>query len=225
MMGRSILFDMTIEDFANDADVVMLLDTIDAMGGDYASRMMTAPEVAQAHMRSTLAEMMQMMNGGHSVVNTGVFLDSAVEGLHFKTATQSGFTDAAGTFFHMDGETVQFHMGDVLIGEAPAEPFITPVDLIPGATDETHPTVINISRFLQTMDMDADPSNGIFIPDDKTKAFGMDLKSPPGCLKKSSVISDPAFFCLEFLISWLRPYLIRLSRSLKLSVESHESLL
>jgi len=43
--------------------------------------------------------------------------------------------------------------------------------------------------------------------------------------KKSSAISDPAFSRLKFLISYLRPYLIRLSRLLKLSVESHESLL
>ena len=165
MMGRIILFDMTVEDFANDADVVLLMDALDAMGGGYTGRMMTAPEVAREHMRSTLSEMMQMMNGGHSAVNTGVFLDSAVEGMYYETATRSGVTDAAGTFSYMDGETVQFSMGDVLIGQAPAETFMTPVDLVPGATDETHPTVTNIIRFLQTMDMDADPSNGIFIPE------------------------------------------------------------
>lgn len=164
MMGSSLSFDMRIEDFANDADVVMFMDELDMMGGGYTGRTMTAAEDAQAHMRSTLADMMRMMNGRHSV-NTGVFLDSAVEGLYYETATQSGVTDMEGTFSYMDSENVRFYMADVLLGEASAEPFMTPLDLVPGATDETHPTVTNISRFLQTMDMDADPSNGIFIPE------------------------------------------------------------
>ncbi len=164
MMGRSVLFEMTIEDFENAPDVVMLMDALNGMGGEYADRMMTAPEAAQEHMRSTLAEMMQMMLGTSSKVNTGVFLDSAVEGLYYETGSLSGVTDATGTFSYMDGETVQFYMGDVLIGQAPAQPFMTPVNLVSGATDETHPTVINISRFLQTLDFDTDSSNGIFIP-------------------------------------------------------------
>ncbi len=163
MMGSSISFDMPIEDFANHADVVMFMDELDMMGRGYAGRTMTAADNAQAHMRSTLADMMRMM-GGRRSVNTGVFLDSAVEGLYYETTTQSGVTDMEGTFSYMDGETVRFYMADVLLGEAPAEPFVTPLDLVPGAIDETHPTVTNISRFLQTMDMDADPSTGIFIP-------------------------------------------------------------
>ena len=98
-------------------------------------------------------------------LQSGVFLDSAVQGLHYETATQSGVTGIDGTFAYREGETIRFYMGDVLIGQAPVEPFMTPVDLVPGATDETNPTVTNISRFLQTMDMDADPTNGIFIPE------------------------------------------------------------
>ncbi|BBO77425.1 hypothetical protein DSCW_48420 [Desulfosarcina widdelii] len=163
MMGSSLSFDMPIEDFANHADVVMFMDALDTIGGGYAGRTMTAAEDAQAHMRSTLADMMRMM-GGRRSVNTGVFLDSAVEGLSYETATQSGVTDMDGTFSYMDGEYVRFYMADVLLGEAPAESFMTPLNLVPGALDETHPTVTNISRFLQTMDIDADPSNGIFIP-------------------------------------------------------------
>jgi hypothetical protein len=40
---------------------------------------------------------------------------------------------------------------------------LTPVELVPGAQDETNPIVTNIIRFLQTLDDDGDPANGITI--------------------------------------------------------------
>jgi VCBS repeat-containing protein len=47
---------------------------------------------------------------------------------------------------------------------------MTPVDLVPGAVDETNDTVTNIARFLQTLDVDADLSNGIQIPEGAAEA-------------------------------------------------------
>ena len=50
-------------------------------------------------------------NGGAPAVpgtNTGVFLDSAVEGLDYRTATQTGVTGAGGIFRYAEGETVTF---------------------------------------------------------------------------------------------------------------------
>ena len=164
MFGSNISFDMPIEDFEGDTDVAAMIEAMDAMGGNYGGRMMTAPNVAQAHMRNTLFEMMGMMDGTIPMAMTGYFIDSAVQGLHYYTDTQSGVTDMNGAFSYLQGETVQFYMGNVLIGEGTAKSFMTPVNLVPGATDETHPTVTNIGRFLQTMDMDADPTNGINLP-------------------------------------------------------------
>ncbi|MBW1865897.1 MAG: hypothetical protein JRI64_09760 [Deltaproteobacteria bacterium] len=43
---------------------------------------------------------------------------------------------------------------------------MTPVDLVPGARDETHQTVKNITRFLMSLDDDDDASNGITIPNE-----------------------------------------------------------
>lgn len=145
MIGSNISFDMPIEEFGTDLEVVMLMDDLDEIGGDYAGRLMISPDDAQEHLRTSLAEMMQMMTGG-SVVHTGVFLDSAVEGRNFKTATQSGITNMDGSFSYMAGETVRSLIADVMLGEAIAKPVMTPVDVVPGAIDETHPTVINISR-------------------------------------------------------------------------------
>jgi hypothetical protein len=98
------------------------------------------------------------------MVHDGVFLDDAVEGLEYQTITQSGFTDAEGTFRYMEGETVRFFMGGIDMGEAMAQPVMTPIDLVPDATDETHPMVTNMIRFMQTLDMDGDPDNGITLP-------------------------------------------------------------
>ena len=42
-------------------------------------------------------------------------------------------------------------------------PIITPIDCVEGALDETHPMVTNMLVFLQAIDFDNDPENGIDI--------------------------------------------------------------
>jgi hypothetical protein len=96
--------------------------------------------------------------------NHGLFLDSPVQGLHYQTLTQSGTTDANGSFQYMEDEIITFTMGGIMLGEAPAHSIMTPIDLVPGAMDETHPTVTNMLRFMQTLDVDNDPDNGITLP-------------------------------------------------------------
>ena len=41
-------------------------------------------------------------------VQTGAFIDSPVEGINFRTETQSGTTNAAGEFQYLAGESVTF---------------------------------------------------------------------------------------------------------------------
>lgn len=103
--------------------------------------------------------------GGGININQGVFLDSAVAGLEYVSGGQSGITDAGGTFTYETGATVTFSIGDIVIGEGLAQAVMTPLDLIQGSTDVTDPTVTNITRFLLTLDDDADPDNGITIID------------------------------------------------------------
>jgi hypothetical protein len=87
-----------------------------------------------------------------------------VEGLEWETPSEAGRTDAAGTFFYRPGERVDFWVGDVWLGQAPAAPLLTPLDLVPGGADLDHPVAINLARFLQTLDADGFPENGIRIP-------------------------------------------------------------
>ena len=96
---------------------------------------------------------------------TGVFVDAPVEGLNYKTETMNGITDENGTFKYHVGETVTFMIGDLMLGSAPGSDIMTPIDLVPGAVDETDPTVTNICRLLQSLDWDGDLTNGIMITD------------------------------------------------------------
>ncbi|GBC60314.1 hypothetical protein DENIS_1265 [Desulfonema ishimotonii] len=93
----------------------------------------------------------------------GQFLDGPVEGLAYKTPTQAGLTDENGRFLYMEGETITFSLGGIVLGQGLAVPLMTPLDLTEGACDETHPEVINICRFLLTIDDDNEPDDGIFI--------------------------------------------------------------
>ena len=101
--------------------------------------------------------------GGGTVTSTGIFVDSPVEGLRYVTNSLEGQTDAGGRFNYRPGETVQFYVGDILIGAATGALELSPIDLVTGARNESHPTVTNIARFLQTIDDDGNPRNGIRI--------------------------------------------------------------
>ncbi len=101
--------------------------------------------------------------GSNNKTLTGIFVDSPVEGLRWVSGDMVGTTDTAGTFKYKSGATVQFYVGDILIGEATGNSVLIPIDLVASAQDITNPTVTNIIRFLMTLDNDNDPSNGIEI--------------------------------------------------------------
>ena len=93
----------------------------------------------------------------------GVFLDSAVEGLRYRSGRFSGLTDARGTFDYEVGQEVAFFIGGIVLGSAKGAPIITPLNLVPEVSDETNDTIVNLLHFLQSIDDDANPDNGILI--------------------------------------------------------------
>ena len=95
---------------------------------------------------------------------TGVFIDSAVQGLEFETTSQSGTTNAAGEFRYQEGETVTFSIGSMAFPSATGAALLTPIELASGSSD-SEATATNIARLVQSLDEDGDPSNGIVIPD------------------------------------------------------------
>ena len=94
--------------------------------------------------------------GTPQVPQEGTFIDSTVEGLEYKSGVCVGVTDSKGSFTYTEGETVTFFIGNVMLGKATAKPLMTPLDLVEEAVDENHQAVVNIARFLQSLDVDGD---------------------------------------------------------------------
>lgn len=113
----------------------------------------------------------------------GVFGESPVEGLGWvsdgwaadalEEDALEGVTDVEGKFRYRVGDTIEFSVGDIVLGQAEAKSVLTPIDLVTDAETFHDPAVINIYRFLLTLDNDADSSNGIQInPETSNAALG-----------------------------------------------------
>lgn len=114
----------------------------------------------------------------------GKFIDAAVSNLDYNCGTApnqtSGKTDSLGVFVYVPGSTAPtctFSLGGVTLGTATAGNVLTPYSLVPGSTPGTpNATVTNIARFLQSLDSDGNPANGITIGDaTKTALAGKTL--------------------------------------------------
>lgn len=95
-------------------------------------------------------------------VQTGVFKDLNVAGLAYSSGGESGVTNANGRFTCETGNTVAFSLGSVAIGETDCATLVTPLQM---ATDDAgfELEVANIARFLQMLDLNGDPGDGIEI--------------------------------------------------------------
>ena len=63
------------------------------------------------------------------VIQQGTFVDSAVEGIHYATATQSGSTNSDGEYNFLANETVTFSIGDLDLPLVAATGVVTPLTL------------------------------------------------------------------------------------------------
>lgn len=112
-------------------------------------------------------------------VATGVFADAPTSGLRYASGGLSGVTSPGGHFSYAPGSPVAFSVGGIRVGTAPAAAILTPVSLLGGAS-ASDPTVARIAQFLQSLDEDGDPSNGITIPasvDAAAAGMTLDLSS------------------------------------------------
>lgn len=99
---------------------------------------------------------------------TGIFLDSAVAGISYQTLSIDGTlskwltTNAKGQFYFAPQDKITFAIGDIQFPQTDAAFVVTPLS-ISGKTDLGDPSVANMAYLLQSLDSDADPSNGIAI--------------------------------------------------------------
>lgn len=112
------------------------------------------------------------VDGGNGKLMTGVFRDSEVSGLTYETETQIGKTDVTGEFLFLEGENISFYLGDIYLGSGIAAAEMSPVSIAstPGATLRST-EVRNIASFLQSLDHDRNPGNGINIRDNIARAI------------------------------------------------------
>jgi len=96
--------------------------------------------------------------------SVGIVSDSQIIGLRYistskdKTQTKKGVTNSKGEFEYFEGGTTEFFVGNIKIGST------TPNKMVAITTvAKTEKESENIARFLQTIDEDGNPDNGIQI--------------------------------------------------------------
>jgi hypothetical protein len=90
------------------------------------------------------------------------FIDSGVSNLAYSSLSHKGFTDEFGGFLYKSGETTTFSAFGLILGTVtPVKSgAFTPLDLFP-TTDVNNQSVKNVLVFLQSLDTDQIPGNGI----------------------------------------------------------------
>jgi hypothetical protein len=128
--------------------------------------------------------------------NTGRLFPVPIAGLTYSTSTQSGTTGASGQFQYLDGESVEFRLGNTVLGTADAasllslfdlqaaEPLSEVSDILTALENPSAPftAAVNIIRLLYSLDGDQDLSNGIGIDADLTTtldAVSLDFQETP----------------------------------------------
>lgn len=94
-------------------------------------------------------------------VNAGIFSDAPVSGLKYRQGGLEGITDAEGRFQYDSNSDVplEFLIGHTSLGYADGAELITPFDLNDSVASANFG--LNVSRLLITLDVDANPDNGI----------------------------------------------------------------
>jgi hypothetical protein len=98
--------------------------------------------------------------GGSGSGQSGAFVDSLVTGLRYVGPKFSGHTTTDGRYQYVPGDEVCFFVGTIALGCGQGRDVFSPLDLFPGARSDDA-AVINVVRFLLSLDVDGDPDNGI----------------------------------------------------------------
>lgn len=121
-----------------------------------------------------VAALIQACSSGDNV-QSGVFLDSAVQGAAYSTSSGlSGITDTNGRFEFRPGDEVTFKLGSVALPTAKAAALVTPMELAGGSSPDD-PAAVAIARLLQSLDEDGNPENGLKI---KTNLLASSATAP-----------------------------------------------
>lgn len=106
-----------------------------------------------------------------TIIKTGYFIDSAVEGVSYNSDQGDiGITDRDGKFNYTLGSTITFSIAGIELGnisDINSDNKILIQDIVGvNRSDTANEEVLKIARFLQSLDNDKNPSNGIEITQD-----------------------------------------------------------
>ena len=115
---------------------------------------------------------------------SGRLIDAPVEGMRYSSnyplvadlpSCHFGTTSSSGEFFYEPGEHVLFRFCRACPGmpRVPAQAIVTPADIVDAAfnLEDKNRTFRNLLRFIQTLDVDGDPNNGIRLPTIPTDVY------------------------------------------------------
>lgn len=103
----------------------------------------------------------------------GVLMDSIVSGVSYHSSSgKKGITDEQGTFNYNHGDTIEFKLGSLSLGNVKGKSIVTPIELANGDEKKLH----NLLVLLQSLDSDSDLSNDISITSDTAKTVSAKIK-------------------------------------------------
>ena len=156
-----------------------------------ASRLFTLVSTALLLAACGDGEGPERIPGTPPVALTGVLLDSPVQGVSWTGSNNtSGVTNAAGEFQYAANEVITFSIGSIELGSAVGDVFITAFDLT--GQPPSSSAFINQIVFLQSLDADGNPDNGIEIPADvagRAQGQSLDFSSPNFAAEVREVIA------------------------------------
>lgn len=101
--------------------------------------------------------------------NTGYLVDNFIVGVAYSASPSgvTGTTGADGSYEYDDGDTVTFKLGEITLGSCTGSEYVTPMTLYPD-DDEL---ALNLAQFLQSIDSDGNPENGITPSEEAVETF------------------------------------------------------
>lgn len=118
---------------------------------------------------------------------TGILIDATVEGVTYSASSgATGVTDATGLYKYNHGDTIQFQLGKLDLGNIKGAGLTTPLELAAGDQNKQK----NLMILLQSLDADNNPENGISIPQAAAEALdaSLDLTVDPDTFVKSPAL-------------------------------------
>ncbi len=122
-----------------------------------------------------------------ATTDTGYYVDSAVAGVNYICGSQTGTTDKDGKFTFEKGQDCTFELAGITLKKIPSDNLVDNAKVVENN--------VSVARFLQSIDNDGNPSNGIQITEKISTVLTKALQTeniktvPDDTIKLDTVVS------------------------------------